>query len=74
VIGSAFDILGGQGSAPNDESQRSLLDFALAPCRAVASASPNALPCRSRRHETNAQRRVSERQPNAWRTFAGRSM
>jgi hypothetical protein len=27
----------------------------LAPCRAVASAGPNAIPCRSRRRETNAQ-------------------
>ena len=39
----------------NDESQRPLLDLALASCRAVASAGPHAIPCRSRRPETNAE-------------------
>ena len=43
-----------KGALPTMSPNARLSDLALAPCRAVASADPNAIPCRSRYPETNA--------------------
>jgi hypothetical protein len=65
-------MLAARGSTPNDESKRPLLDLALAPCRALASAGSNAIPRRSRCPETNAQIGRGLALASCWPKWRGR--